>query len=276
MTVVAVTMVKDEADIIESTVRHMCSQVDHVLVADNGSTDGTATVLALLLKEGLPLRVVHDPEVGYMQSFKMTRLAHQAHLRYGAHWIVPFDADEIWYSSWGTILDVLNDQPPEVDIVKANLFDHVCTGFDEEVKPDPVARIGWRRDVCAPLPKVACRYSPNLVIGMGNHEAWNDERPVVTSDQRLAIRHFPYRSPEQIIRKVRNGARAYAATDLPETYGAHWRQWGRILDEHGEEAIVELFHKWYWRKNPNVSLTIEGERQPPLMFDPAPVSISTR
>ena len=45
MITAAVTMVRDEADIIETTVRHMLTQVDVVIVADNRSVDGTREIL---------------------------------------------------------------------------------------------------------------------------------------------------------------------------------------------------------------------------------------
>jgi hypothetical protein len=71
------------------------------------------------------------------------------------------------------------------------------------------------------------------------------------------------------LHKIANGAEAYAATDLPANYGAHWRQWGLILKRDGEEAIAELFRKWYWREHPGVKISIEGEISPPLRLDPA-------
>src|ERR671915_471580 len=46
VTVWAVAVVRDEADIIEATVTRMLRQVDHVLVADNQSVDGTDEVWA--------------------------------------------------------------------------------------------------------------------------------------------------------------------------------------------------------------------------------------
>jgi len=267
MTVVGVTMVRDEADVIGTVLRHMMTQVDALVVANNRSVDGTDDILFdLQVETDYPLIVHFDDEVGYMQSEKMTRLAHTAGTELGATWIVPFDADEIWYSPFGRLGSFLSDIPE--DIVKANLYDHVATGIDDPTIENPILRLQWRRDYPAPLPKVACRYTPSLVIGMGNHEAWYDDRSAVASTQRLAIRHFPYRSVEQVVRKVRNGAEAYAATDLDPQYGAHWRQWGRLLDEQGEDAIAELFRKWYWREHPGVKLPIDGEVQPPLKFDP--------
>jgi hypothetical protein len=105
---------------------------------------------------------------------------------------------------------------------------------------------------------------------MGNHGA-SYRGGTTIHDSQLVIRHFPYRSVEQLVRKVTNGAAAYKATDLDPRYGAHWRQWGQILDQSGPEAIDALFHTWYYRDEPAAELTIDGETQPPLIYDPAPV-----
>lgn len=270
MTVVGVTMVRDEADVIETVLRHMATQVDALIVANNLSADGTSDILFDLQLEWqgrFPLVVAFDNEVGYEQSKKMTSLARCAAHDFGADWVVPFDADEIWYSPFRRIGDFLESRPADEMIMPAVLYDHVATGEDDPSVDDPVLRIKWRRAYPAALPKVACRWRDDLVIEMGNHAATYSE-PVVTSEHRLAIRHFPYRSAEQVIRKIRNGAEAYAATDLPEHFGAHWRGWGRILDQHGPEAIEELFLKWHWREDPTRPLDIDGDVQPPLRLDP--------
>ena len=245
--IVGIARVKDEADVIASTVGHMLTQVDHVIVEDNGSTDGTLEILA-----GLPVELLHDPTVGYYQSAAMSRLAATA-AKAGAEWVIPFDADEVWYSPFGRIADVLGGQSG-ASIATAALYDHVATGVDPD--SDPITRMGWRRREATPLPKVACRPLAPVTIHQGNHSAGYG----TTVDGLLIVRHYPLRSPEQMIRKARNGGKAYAATTLPEHVGQHWRDWDRLTDEQ----LGDVFRTWYWVANP------AGDSS--LIFDPAPVA----
>lgn len=263
--VIGIARVKDEADIIEATVRHMAAQVDGLLVADNGSTDGTLEILQGLTKD-LHLVVYLDDEVAYLQAEKMTTLAQRAPFEFGpVDWVVPFDADEIWYSGFGTVAEVLETTESGLMVAMAEVYDHVATGLDNPDELDPTRRIVWRRNVALPLGKAACRWRPDLHIHQGNHFAdYGGIRPAY--ETKLVVRHFPYRSPAQLVRKVRNGAAAYRAAGdlLPESMGAHWRQWGDLLDQQGEQAIHDLFYAWYWSENPAEDRA--------YIYDPAPVS----
>lgn len=250
MSVFAIAMVKDESDVIGSTVSRMRDQVDHVLIADNGSTDDTRKIL-----EAHDVEVIDDPEVGYRQSEKMSALADQARRR-GAEWVVPFDADEV-HTAPGHLGRRLQELAPEVLVSEATLIDHVATGSDDKRDPDPISRMGWRRQEAAPLRKVACRAVEGLVIHQGNHGAnFPDVAFPTTVTNLVQVRHFPYRSAQQMIRKARNGARAYAATDLPEEVGAHWRGYGRLSDDQ----ICEVFDEYFYSADPEA----DG-----LIYDPA-------
>lgn len=262
MKVTAVAMVKDEADIIEATVGHMLTQVDEVIVADNDSTDGTPN----LLRNMGGVVVLNDPECGYYQSRKMTGLARLACER-GARWVVPFDADELWTSRWGRLADVLADADRDYGLVTAELFDHVATAVDPSCG-DALDQLPWRRRHSLPLCKVAVRADPDMVIEQGNHWARLPIPPRYPSTPALTVHHYPYRTVEQLVRKVRNGAAAYAATEgIDESVGAHWRQWGRFDDDQ----IRDLFHVWYWREDPLLPYTPPGgETQDPLIHDNPP------
>lgn len=257
MTVFGIAMVRDEADIIEHTVTKMLAQVDEVIVADNLSTDGTRDIL-----DSLPVIVVDDPEPGYLQSSKMTMLAQLAAEK-GATWVVPFDADEVWYAPFHeSVADLCEELAPQWLTAETESFDHVATSMDNPAALNPLQRLGWRRRGPLPIGKVACRVREDLVINQGNHSATYDGGATVYRD-RLVIRHFPYRSPEQMIRKVRNGAAAYAATDLPPEVGDHWRKYGALLESGGEEKFTqEVFRKWFYSADPRS----DGS----LIFDPAP------
>lgn len=263
MTVFGIAMVRNEADIIGPIIRHMLKQVDEILIADNGSTDGTREIL-----EKLRVEVIDDPEVGYYQSRKMSDLAHKA-LGYGATWVVPFDADEYWTGRTKRRMgDELSDLPESVLVVEADLWDHVATGEDPK-ESNPLKRIKWRRDRSLPLPKVACRAREGMIIQQGNHSVVYPKVAFPpTVKNLLTVRHFPYRSPEQFIEKVRQGAAAYKATELPESMGAHWRRWGQILENQGEQAVADIYRKYYFRECPAEPIYIEGEFQPPLVCDP--------
>ncbi len=244
MTTFGVSMVKDEADVIAGTLTHLADEVDHLIVADNGSTDGTREILAELA-DMLPLTVLDDPEVAYHQSPKMSALADKAAAA-GAVWIVPFDADELWVWNGERISDELAGS--QVNVVNARLFNHFPSALDT-ADVDPFRSIIWRQTEPGALPKVAFKWEPGAVIHQGNHGV------TLPSGNRTAegleIRHFPYRTAEQFVSKARNGAAAYKATGLPEHVGAHWRSYGDILEKFGEAVLIdEVFRRWFYAVSP--------------------------
>lgn len=253
MAVVAVSMVRDELDVIEGFIRHAADEVDFMLVADNGSVDGTRDVLDKLARE-LPLTVIDDPERAHYQSRKVSALAEQA-AEMGATWIVPMDADELWIAE-----DRLRTVLPELDanVAEARLFNHFPSAVDPE-GDDPFRAIVWRQAEPMALRKVAFRWEPGAVVHDGNHGVTLPNGSV--SALVLEVRHFPYRTAEQFVRKARNGAEALRATDLPETTGAHWRAYGDLMDRFGEQVLHEVFAEHFW----NLSPVDAG-----LVLDPAP------
>lgn len=263
----AVTMVRDEADVLLHTLRHMASEgVDGIIIADNLSTDATPAIIQQFHDECMPagdplewgppwVSMLEDHDPAYYQSRKMTNLAQLAHDLYEADWIIPFDADELWCARSQPLADLLRGLPAYIDRVDATLFNHFPTSSDVD-DANPLTRIVQRDPQRAPLPKVALRWKPDMVIHQGNHGAdgWH-----ATQKTTMKVHHFPWRSFEQFLRKVRNGAAAYAATDLPEDMGSHWRGYGRVLEEGGEQALHdEVWCRWFF--DPNMR----------LRHDPAP------
>ena len=232
MKLVAVTMVRDEEDIIDWTIQHLIDQgVDHIIVADNMSIDDTGFLLQNLTRTG-KVTVIEDAEVGYYQDQKMTDLAHKAHNEFGADWILPFDADEYWYWTDGTLKQFFNQA--DADVYTATGWDHIATDDDDPTETSPFQRIRHRRQSPQKMGKVAFRYHPDIWIDFGNHFVFKHPG---TPAAALNYRHYQYRSFEQLITKARNGAAAFNATNLNPTYGAHWRQLGQLDD-------AQLWAQW--------------------------------
>ncbi len=95
MTIIGVTCVKNEEDIIEAFVRHNLFYLQKLIVLNHGSTDNTASILTRLIAEGLPLVIENDASLGNFQAEKMTRLMKQAVHQHGADWVLLLDADEL-------------------------------------------------------------------------------------------------------------------------------------------------------------------------------------
>lgn len=221
----AIAMVRNEEDVLAETVRHLHRQgVSKFLIADNGSNDGTPVILEELRQE-LGVLVATDTIVAYHQSQKMTALAHAA-ARGGADWILPFDADERWFSLNGSIRDRLSEA--KTPIVSARIWNAFPV--------DSSGEEGWNIDSeAARLRKVAFRYSPGATLHHGNHGVSRAGNEV----QELEILHLPWRSFEQFNAKIRHGSKALDAAfgASKGSGGDHWRDLGALSEP-------ELYAVW--------------------------------
>lgn len=259
--VVGITRSFNEDDIIESSMRRMAAQVDHVIIGDN-STDNTRAILDGLVAEGLAITVLDDDAPSVAQREVMTRYAHEAR-EMGASWAVFFDIDEVWAADGGRMANQLMDLPELALIVHARNITHCATSEDDGSNLDPCTRMGWRSVEMLPLGKVACRLRDDLVIGHGNHNAtFTNERRPLTVTNLIESRHFPYRSPEQLIKRVKGAWPQLRDSGLPESHGAHMWAYGRHLDEFGEDGLRAWFADGMFFTDP--------ASNPDLIFDPLP------
>lgn len=241
-------MVKNEQDIIKHVIEHTLTQVDRVIVADNMSSDDTRDILELIALEDDRLSIIDDNDPAYEQSRKMTKLANQA-ISLGADYVVPFDADEYWHApNHDTIKEAIEQSPAK--IFPAVMHNFIPTGADDPDEPNPFKRIQWRRKENNPLVKVAGKAWAGMVIEQGNHNITYPEDFVHGWDEQLlAVRHYPYRSGEQFVRKAIQGNDALKITDLPYESGQHWRDYAAIANASGNEALEEVFLEWFYSED---------------------------
>ena len=78
LNLVGISMIRNDADIVEAFVRHCCRLLDHLFVIVHSPEDGTGEILKALHAEGLPMTLVLDDEPAFLQGERLTWLARQA------------------------------------------------------------------------------------------------------------------------------------------------------------------------------------------------------
>lgn len=242
MKLVAISRVRNEADIIEPFVRHHAVYFDKIIILDDGSNDGTFDALRKLRAEALPLVVVKEPTVGYEQSRHMTRLMQMAVHQFGADWVVPLDADEFIEPEAGkTVAEILERHPGELVSAPWHNFEWRPEN-DANPEPNPVIKQRFRTPSRADHRKLLIPRSliaDKTVLDQGNHRLMDDDRLSMGVPLRtIALCHFPIRSVAQYSSKIALGYLQYLSMpDWDGRNGFHYPEPFKTLLEGGTEAL---------------------------------------
>lgn len=260
MSVAAIMWTFDDRDILEMNVRYLLTQVDEVIVRHRQREPEALDILHSIQAETDQLVLeIDDGRFGWDQSRVMSDIAKLARHR-GHGWVVPVDPDEVWYANDVRLGDFLSGLSRDTLIVGAQLFNHLVT--PEDPGGHPFRSMGWRQTHPVPLPKVAVRTAPGLIIRAGNHSA-QIGRFTTTIGPLLVVRHFPYRTEDQFIERVRTAYAELKVSRFPQSHGAHIRAYGKCLEEEGEEELRKHFRTWFVIEEPRA--------HDDMIYDPAPM-----
>lgn len=216
MNIVAVTCIKNEADIIEALVRHTLRVVDRLIVLDDGSRDDSPKILRALVDEGLPLEVIERQSLRKDQRERMTRLVcDEAGQRLQADWIFVLDADEFLCVTPGESL--IPPGTPDDACLMIPWRGHVALPCQDLQEPNPALRLRHRRQV-EPHPTFKVVVPGKLArqaggkVEQGNHRYWIDDQPLEAKLLTSAwLAHLPLRSPAQFLMRIVGTTLSYLA-----------------------------------------------------------------
>ncbi|MDQ2962817.1 MAG: glycosyltransferase family 2 protein [Pseudomonadota bacterium] len=235
MRLLGVTMVRNEADVIEAFVRHNLTVLDGLTIVDHGSIDGTSEILAKLRSEGLPLQVERDADPVYRQSEVMTALTRQALARDAADFVLALDADEfLKVESRAGLERALAEVPSGVHAVM-HWLTYVPGAFDGDGGAFGPGHLWWRlkterQSLLKVIAGRALLGRPDDVVAMGNHAILDATAANAQPHARLhrdvaALAHCPVRSRAQLEGKIIVGYLAHlAARPDDRRLARHWRE----------------------------------------------------
>jgi len=272
MKIIAACMVANEADIIEAFLRHHSRFLDAIVVLNHRSIDRTPEIVAQLVKEGLPIVLLHDGERAYRQSERMTYLAKRYLAELGADFCFLLDADEFLRCDSRVALEnALGALPPAAQGLVATQNYYGVGGDPQDV--NPVRRLTRRLiDERRLARKIVVRRGfdadPQALVSMGNHAALRlvEGRPQPLAHapvDGVTLAHFPVRSPEQIAKKALIGWLAYRMTQPAapaQGRGApawHWREIFRLISS-GEVGVDGML------MDRAIGIVAGGESQTPV------------
>ncbi len=240
MRVVLTLLVRDEADVVEANlVHHLALGVDHVIVTDHRSSDGTTEILERFVAAGR-LTLIREQSGELRQSDWVTRMARLAATEHGADWVITGDADELWWPRDGSLKDVLAAVPPRFGALRGLWRNFVPR--PEDGRPFHERMTVRRRpasDLTDPFHaqvKVVHRAHPDVVVTQGNHDALGPPLPLIREWLPFEVLHFPVRTAEQARRKfrvARDAGLASPGTSIPQ----HTEAAVRAMDAEGDRSF---------------------------------------
>ncbi len=274
MKLTAILLVRNEADIVATTISYHRRFVDEVLVADNGSDDGTIDVLSAIAAADAAVRWTSRPG-RFQQDVILSDLAREAHAR-GADWVLPVDADEFWWCA-GDVRGVLAASRAGGLACRVENFVQERGVLDRSTHNLTTMR--WRAEVRASEedspdrvqagdisfvemyypPKHICRPTADVIVHVGNHHVELVDGEVEETHE-IGLLHAPVRCRAILEQRAQVGRRYN--TDIPDLrVGWHLRRVAEL------EADGRLEEEWRACSALDGALDVAGRRHPVVRDD---------
>jgi hypothetical protein len=213
MKIFGICCVRDENDIIRDTLEAALAWNDKIFVFDNASTDGTWETVSEMARQHSKIVIVGHDDRTFTEELRSEIFEDHRNVASPGDWWCRLDADEIYIDN---PLQFLASVPALYGFVWSATFNFYFTDVDaQNYERNPSE---W---LSRPVPERIRHYQnnwsePRFVRHRKNlrwkGEMWPPNRGL-SSPRRIRLKHYQYRSPEQIARRI--GIRRTLLTIFP-------------------------------------------------------------
>lgn len=202
MQIFSICCVRDEVDVIAETLGAASEWSDQIFVLDNGSVDGTWELLKQLEGGNSKLVLLGQELEPFSEELRGTVFEARRQIANPGDWWCRLDADEIYIDD---PRDFLDRTPSLVGFVWSATFNFYLTEIDVEAyEADPY---GWlERPVQERLHHYQNNWSEGRFVRHRSDLRWKGliwpENRGITDRRRIRLKHYQYRSPNQIQRRL--------------------------------------------------------------------------
>lgn len=246
----ALLPVRDEADIIGQNLRHMLTWADAIYVFDTGSVDETWEIVQDFARKDSRVVPLRKEAVYYSEPVLRGWMFHNArkHMRNG-DWFLRVDADEFHHIPPPKFVE--NHMHSHETSAWHQYYDFRLTSSEAEAWE---ARKESLNDRGRPIEDrrrrfIPSKYSEPRLFRYRETMQWPASRSLpynagYVARERLPIRHYPHRDPEQLRRRVRLRAVMMSnCHDWTQPEAHHWSEteWQKFIVP---DNLPEL-HQWH-------------------------------
>lgn len=253
MKIYAISLVKNEVDIIEYCLRSAAQWAEKIIVYDNGSTDGTWELVQKLAMEIPEVIAWKQDNKAFYEGIRGEAYEEFHHLaKEGDWWCFRLDSDEIYPYNPAIELKKIEDK---YQVVAKESIEYVLTHEDiEEFDFSNLMPVNFD-NIRYYLPST---YSEVRFFRHRNRLRWSPGRDMpkhmgITSPHRIKVQHFQYRSIPQMINRIEVRKKARDAGYVNWEFSEN-NDWKSLLFDRSAAIYDNQDRNWKLNKETNIYL----------------------